>query len=154
DIAGVAAGRGLISSGLINFNGDGSLNSITTFPTPNLPSGLPNQPLYGGIPAVPQNVSVAWANGAKTSTIQFNFGTSGALGTGKTNGLTQFASQGAAGGGFTKNFVNQDGAAVGLQTGVTIDKNGFVIASYSNGATQKLFQVPVTTFADPSALQA
>ena len=163
DISGVGVGRGLVSSGLINFNGDGSLNSITRYPATFTASaansisnndGGANQTLYGGIPAVPQNVSVAWANGAKTSTIQFNLGTSGALGTGKTNGLTQFASQGAAGGGFTKNFVNQDGAAVGLQTGVTIDKNGFVIASYSNGATQKLFQVPVTTFADPSALQA
>ncbi|HEX9465861.1 MAG TPA: flagellar hook-basal body complex protein [Alphaproteobacteria bacterium] len=165
EISGVTPGRGLISSGLVSFNGDGSLNSLTTFPTPNLPSGLPNQPLYGGVPlapialapatAVPPGLrGIPWANGAKASTITFNLGTAGVPGTGKTNGLTQFASQGTAGGGFTKNFVNQDGAAVGLQTGVTIDKDGFVIASFSNGATQKLFQVPVTTFADPSALQA
>jgi len=161
DIAGVAVGRGLLSSGLINFNGDGSLNSITTYPATFTAAadvsnndGNTNQTLYAGTPLSPQNVSIPWANGAKTSSIAFNLGSAGALGTGKTDGLTQFASQGAAGGGFTKNFVNQDGAAVGLQTGVTIDKNGFVIASYSNGATQKLFQVPVTTFADPSALQA
>jgi len=161
DIAGVAVGRGLLSSGLINFNGDGSLNSITTYPATftagvdvSNSTGNTNAVLYSGTPASAQSVSVPWANGAKTGSIAFTLGTAGALGTGKTDGLTQFASQGAAGGGFTKNFVNQDGAAVGLQTGVTIDKNGFVIASYSNGATQKLFQVPVTTFADPSALQA
>lgn len=165
EISGVTPGRGLISSGLITFNGDGSLNNIAAFPMPNLPSGLPNQPLYGGTPLSPIALApttatppglrgIPWANGAKAGTITFNLGTAGIPGTGKTNGLTQFASQGTAGGGFTKNFVNQDGAAVGLQTGVTIDKNGFVIASYSNGATQKLFQVPVTTFADPSALQS
>ena len=147
DISGTATGRGLLSSGLINFNGDGSLNSITKYPT-TLPSGLANQALYSGTPASAASVTINWANGAQQSSMKFNLGTAGALGTGKTDGLTQFAAS------FNKNFTNQDGAAVGLQTGVTIDKNGFVIASYSNGATQKLFQVPVTTFADPSALQS
>jgi flagellar hook protein FlgE len=148
DIAGTAVGRGLLSAGTINFNGDGSLNSITRFPNPTFGNGLTNQPLYGGVPAAATAVTVNWSNGAKSSSIAFNLGTAGVLGTGKTDGLTQFAAA------FNKNFTNQDGAAVGLQTGVTIDKNGFVIASYSNGATQKLFQVPVTTFSDPSQLQA
>ena len=147
DVAGTATGRGLLSSGTITFNGDGSLNSVTAFPA-TLPSGATNQALYSGTPASAASVSINWANGASASSVKFNIGTAGALGTGKTDGLTQFASA------FNKNFTNQDGAAVGLQTGVTIDKNGFVIASYSNGATQKLFQVPVTTFADPSALQS
>lgn len=147
DISGVATGRGLLSAGTIEFNGDGSLNTVTAFPT-TLPSGAANQALYSGTPLAAASITVNWANGAKSSSMKFNLGTAGALGTGKTDGLTQFAAS------FNKNFTNQDGAAVGLQTGVTIDKNGFVIASYSNGATQKLFQVPVTTFADPSALQA
>ncbi len=147
DISGTATGRGLLSAGTIDFNGDGSLKSVTDFPT-TLPSGIANQPLYSTTTSLPTAITVNWANGAKSSSIAFNLGTEGALGTGKTDGLTQFAAA------FNKNFTNQDGAAVGLQTGVTIDKNGFVIASYSNGATQKLFQVPVTTFADPSSLQA
>ncbi len=147
DIAGTITGRGLLSAGTIEFNGDGSLNSVTKFPA-TFANGLTNQALYSGSPTAPAAISVNWANGAKSSNITFNLGTAGVLGTGKTDGLTQFAAS------FNKNFTNQDGAAVGLQTGVTIDKNGFVIASYSNGATQKLFQVPVTTFADPSALQA
>jgi flagellar hook protein FlgE len=147
DIAGTITGRGLLSAGTIEFNGDGSLNSVTKFPT-TFANGLTNQALYSGSPTAPTAISVDWANGAKQSSVTFNLGTAGVLGTGKTDGLTQFAAS------FNKNFTNQDGAAVGLQTGVTIDKNGFVIASYSNGATQKLFQIPVTTFADPSALQA
>lgn len=153
DVAGTATGRGLISAGTIQFNGDGTLNSVTAIPSPaaaspanQLPSGAVNQAIYGV--SAPIALNVAWANGAAASAMKINLGTAGALGTGKTDGLTQFSSS------FNKNFTNQDGAAVGLQTGVTIDKNGFVIASYSNGATQKLFQVPVTTFADPSQLQS
>lgn len=147
DIAGVATGRGLISSGTLQFNGDGSLNSVTAYPA-TLPSGATNQPLYSTSTDLPVAATINWSNGASTSSIKFNLGTEGAIGTGKTDGLTEFASA------FNKNFTNQDGAAVGLQTGVSIDQNGFVIASYSNGATQKLYQVPVTTFADPNALQA
>jgi len=155
DVAGVATGRGLLSAGTILFNGDGSLQSVTdyppTFTTANgaaINTGASNQALYSTTTSLPTSITINWSNGAKQSSIAFNLGTEGAIGTGKTDGLTQFAAA------FNKNFTNQDGAAVGLQTGVTIDKNGFVIASYSNGATQKLFQVPVTTFADPSALQA
>lgn len=147
EIAGTTTGRGLLSAGTITFNGDGSLNSVTAYPQ-TLPSGATNQPLYSTTTNLPTAITVNWANGASASSIKFNLGTAGALGTGKTDGLTQFASSN------NKNFVNQDGAAVGLQTGVSIDQNGFVIASYSNGATQKLYQVPVTTFADPNALQA
>jgi flagellar hook protein FlgE len=147
DIAGVASGRGLISAGTLEFNGDGSLNSVTAYPT-TLPSGATNQALYSTTTNLPVAATINWSNGASTSSIKFNLGTEGAIGTGKTDGLTQFASA------FNKNFTNQDGAAVGLQTGVSIDQNGYVIASYSNGATQKLYQVPVTTFADPNKLQA
>lgn len=155
DVAGVATGRGLISAGTVNFNGDGSLNSVVAYPPTftaangsAITTGATNQALYSTTTALPSSVTINWANGASSSSIKFNLGTEGAIGTGKTDGITQFASA------FNKNFTNQDGAAVGLQTGVTIDKNGFVIASYSNGATQKLFQVPVTTFSDPSSLQA
>ena len=41
-----------------------------------------------------------------------------------------------------------------LRTGVSIDTEGFVVASYSNGATQKLWKIPVATFASPNELQA
>jgi flagellar hook protein FlgE len=137
EIAGVAAGRGLISAGNITFNGDGTLNQVTGTPT-----------FYSGTPPAPTPININWANGASASDISFNLGTPGALGTGRANGLTQFAANN------TVSFVNQDGSAVGLRTGVSIDKDGFVIASFSNGATQKIYQVPITTFADPTALQA
>jgi flagellar hook protein FlgE len=77
-----------------------------------------------------------------------DFGTEGALGTGRTDGITQFASPNNIA------FVNQDGAEVGLRTGVSIDQDGFVITSFSNGATQKIWKLPIATFANPARLEA
>jgi flagellar hook protein FlgE len=64
------------------------------------------------------------------------------------NGFTQYAAD------YNIQYVNQDGAEVGLRTGVSIDSDGFVIASFSNGATQKIWKLPVATFANPNQLQA
>jgi flagellar hook protein FlgE len=145
EISGAATGRGLLSAGTITFNGDGSLNAVTATPSVagTLPSGLNNQALYSGSPVAPSAIAINWANGSNASSTTFNLGTN-AL----TDGMSQFASS------YNVAFTNQDGSAVGLRTGITIDKDGFVIASFSNGATQKIFQVPITTFADPNVLQA
>jgi flagellar hook protein FlgE len=145
EISGSATGRGLLSYGQITFNGDGSLGSVSASPSTlgTAPNLVTNQALYSGITAAPASITIPWANGSNASTTTFNFGTSGL-----TDGLSQFASD------YNVAFTNQDGSAVGLRTGVTIDKNGFVIASFSNGATQKIYQIPITTFANPNALQA
>jgi flagellar hook protein FlgE len=135
EVTGVATGRGQLAYGTITFNGDGSLASVTGTPA-----------LYSGSPLAPAAIPIAWSNGATASSVKFNLGTPGAIGVGKTDGVTQFASP------YNVAFINQDGAAVGLRTGVTIDRDGFVIASFSNGASKKLYQIPVTTFANPNAL--
>src|SRR5690606_11276516 len=82
------------------------------------------------------------------SEIEFNFGTAGPPGVGRTDGITQFASANSIA------FVNQDGAEVGLRTGVSIASDGYVIASFSNGATQKIWKLPIATFANPARLEA
>ncbi|MBI3451722.1 MAG: flagellar hook protein FlgE [Rhodospirillales bacterium] len=129
---------GLVGFGTVSFNGDGSLNAVDF------------RSQIGGV-ATDDNTQTArltWSNGASTSDIAFDLGTQGAIGTGKTNGLTQFASN------YNVSFISQDGAEVGLRTGVSIDSDGFVIASFSNGATQKIYRLPVATFANSSALEA
>jgi flagellar hook protein FlgE len=75
--------------------------------------------------------------------MDLNFGTPG-----KTDGMTQFASA------YNVAFTNQDGAPVGLRTGVFIDQDGFVTATFSNGAVRKIYQLPIATFADPNSLRA
>ncbi len=61
--------------------------------------------------------------------------------------FTQFSSD------FSVLFSDQDGAELGLRTGVEIDRDGRVIAQFSNGASSALFQLPLVTFANANGLQ-
>jgi len=119
---------GLLTYGTVTFNGDGSLQSLTS---------LLSTPL-----------TISWQNGAEDNELTFNWGTAGTIGTGATDGLSQFDSA------YKVNFANQNGAPVGELTGVSIDEDGFITASYSNGETQRLFKIPLADFASPNALQA
>lgn len=56
-------------------------------------------------------------------------------------------------GNFTVLFADQNGAELGLRTGLDIDRDGFVIARFSNGATSKLYKIPLVTFSNPNGLQ-
>lgn len=49
-------------------------------------------------------------------------------------------------------FSDQNGAELGLRTGVEIDRDGVVIARFSNGASADLYQVPLITFANANGL--
>ena len=49
-------------------------------------------------------------------------------------------------------FSDQDGAELGLRTGVQIDREGFVIAQFSNGASSVLYKLPLVTFANANGL--
>ncbi len=124
---------GQLVTGTINFNGDGSLRSVSA----SLSSPL----------------SVTWTNGAVPSTITLDlgtagqpFGTVGATTIGLADGLSQFDSA------YNVNFVNQNGAPVGELVSVAIDGDGIVSASYSNGQTQQLFRLPLASFANPNGL--
>lgn len=126
---------GQVVTGNITFNGDGTLRSISaSLSTP---------------------ISINWTNGAVPSTIEFDWGTAGQpIGTpntsviGDTDGLSQFASD------YNVAFVNQNGAQVGELIGVSIDGEGVVIASLSNGETQNLYKIPLADFANPNGLSA
>lgn len=126
---------GQVAVGTVSFNGDGSLNSVS--------ASL----------STPMNIS--WTNGSVASAITLGLGTAGAaFGTvgapsiGLTDGLSQFDSA------YNVNFANQNGAPVGQLVSVAIDKKGIVTASYSNGQTQNLFQLPLAAFANPNGLDA
>ena len=137
EVTGAIGAGGLLGFGTLAFNGDGSLNNVDFRTAGSIATDLNSQAL-----------PITWANGAAASSITFDLGTQGPLGTGRTDGITQFASPNNIA------FVNQDGAEVGLRTGVSIDQDGYVIASFSNGATQKIWKLPVATFANPARLEA
>ena len=114
--------NGLLESGRVTFNGDGSLAAND----------------FDGL-----DVSITWnaTTGADDSTITFDLGNLD-----ETNGLTQFASP------TNVAFVLQNGAEVGELNGVRIDEQGFVIASFTNGEERRLYQLPLATFANPAGL--
>lgn len=127
--------NGIVAYGNIIFNGDGSLRSVSTSLT------LP--------------VAINWTNASEPSSIALDFGTAGdpfgtvgAVSIGLTDGLSQFDSS------YNVNFANQNGAPVGQLVSVAINELGQVIASYSNGETQALFQLPIADFANPDGLRA
>ncbi|MGH1455690.1 MAG: flagellar hook protein FlgE [Alphaproteobacteria bacterium] len=53
---------------------------------------------------------------------------------------------------YTVLFSDQDGAELGLRTGIEIDREGFVIAQFSNGASSVLYKLPLVTFANANGL--
>jgi flagellar hook protein FlgE len=85
--------------------------------------------------ALPGSALTATIAGAANLSLDLNF-----------SGLTQFASGSAATG-------TADGNAVGRPQGVSIDNNGVVAVSYTNGQTVKIAQVAVATFSNVQGLQ-
>ncbi len=127
--------NGQVASGTILFNGDASLRSVSSS-------------LTGA-------TTINWTNGAIASSIEFDwgtagfpFGTTGATLIGDTDGLSQFDSA------YNVAFLNQNGAPVGELISVTIDSDGFVIASFSNGENQQLYKIPLADFTNPNGLKA
>ncbi|CCE05273.1 putative flagellar hook protein FlgE [Bradyrhizobium sp. STM 3843] len=116
----------------VTFNNDGSLGTVTT---------------AGQSTANP--LSITWNNGAATSSITMDFGTTG----GGTNGLTQLSS-----GSTTPDVSNfnasSDGISFGTLSSISVGKDGIVDATYSNGQTIPIYKIAVATFADPNGLVA
>lgn len=55
-------------------------------------------------------------------------------------------------GNFDVIFADQNGAELGLRTGVEIDREGFIIARFSNGASATLYKAPLITFSNANGL--
>lgn len=83
-----------------------------------------------------------FTTGAANDTITLDLGTSG-----KSDGLSQFSNT------FNLASISQDGRAFGNLTGVSIDKTGLVVATFSNGQTRPFAKIPVATFPGTDYLQ-
>lgn len=80
--------------------------------------------------------AVDWGNGSELQDINVNI-----------DGLTQFA------GLYNVSVASQNGAELGLKTGVEIDREGYVSARFTNGTLSRLYKLPITTFPSPTNLQ-
>ncbi len=79
--------------------------------------------------------NINWNNGSDLQSINVNI-----------SKFTQFASD------YTVLFSDQDGAELGLRTGIEINREGFVVAQFSNGASSTLYKLPLVTFANANGL--
>src|SRR5262249_34401414 len=70
-----------------------------------------------------------------------NFGT-----VGESDGVTQFASVSSL------RSAGVNGAPSGALTGISVDDNGFITALFDNGIQQRVFKLPIATFANPNGL--
>lgn len=119
----VTAPGGVLASGTLVFNPDGSLN------------------VAGSSPALFNPVGVTWTNGAGSSPLNFALGSDGSV-----DGLTQFDSASAL---ISRSV---DGAVFGNVTGVEITPEGLVTALFDNGLTRAVYQLPLATFQNPDGL--
>lgn len=106
----------VIKSGMVNFNGDGTINADTK-------------------PASIELTNIQWGNGSSAQNISVDI-----------SSLNQYSSN------YNVIYTDQNGAELGLRTGVTVDDQGYVIARFSNGESTKLYKLPVATFANANGL--
>jgi len=85
--------------------------------------------------------------GAPAQSIAVDFGPIGGVGTGDPT--TQFAGTQSA-----VNAQTQDGFGAGTLTSLSIDRSGYIVASFSNGETRPIAQVGLATFANVQGLNA
>jgi flagellar hook protein FlgE len=131
DVAGTT--NGLISSGIVAFNPDGTLDTTnTTFSAAATALG-----------ASSAGAGVRWAAnlGLPAQSVSFNL-------SGSPASVTQYDSAS------TTNSTSVDGGPAGTLTGVTVGKDGIVSAAFSNGAIRTIAKVALATFQNPDGLQS
>lgn len=119
----VAAAGGVLASGTVRFNGDGSLD------------------LAGSSPALFAPLSPTWTNGASSQPITLGLGSDDGL-----DGLTQFGSESA----LISSSVN--GGLLGNIASIEVSDEGVVSAIFEDGTSRAVYQLPVATFQNPDGL--
>ena len=135
DIAG--ATNGLVASGVLAFNADGSLDTTnTTLPT-TLSLGA-SSATTGVRWAAPTGAAGTTAIGLPSQTFSLDLSNKGSV--------TQSALASST------TTSTSDGGLAGTLSGVTIDASGNVNASFSNGLTKTVARVALATFQNPDGL--
>ena len=92
------------------------------------------------------SLTIPWdlaATGLDPQDIALGFGDAN-----ESNGVTQFDAASAL------TMASVTGAPFGSLTSVSVDEMGYVTALFDNGIQQKVFRIPLATFANPDGLAA
>ncbi|MET0309656.1 MAG: flagellar hook protein FlgE [Sphingomonas sp.] len=122
--ADVTATGGVLASGTMKFNGDGSLDKT------------------GSSAALFAPLNITYTNGASSVPIDLALGDDGGI-----NGITCSGSDPSA---LISSNVN--GGMLGNLASVEISKTGEVSAIFEDGTTRSVFQLPIATFQNPDGL--
>jgi flagellar hook protein FlgE len=96
----------------------------------------------------PVSLSITgWTTGASDSAITLDLGTAG-----RTDGLGQFASEDGIPQ-VSVTSVNQNGLQFGELASVSIQSNGQIIATFNNGMSRPVYQIPLASFNNSNGLQ-
>ncbi|HAD26010.1 MAG TPA: flagellar hook protein FlgE [Alphaproteobacteria bacterium] len=120
--------NGLIDSGNVLFQPDGTLDAATTFPNGT------------------GTLNITWdaaSTGLSTSAIALDLGT-----VGRPDGLTQFATNS------TLSSASVNGAVFGSLQGLEVDVSGNVTATFENGIRTQIYKIPLAVFPNPNGLSA
>jgi flagellar hook protein FlgE len=95
------------------------------------------------VAALDDNVTITWAGsiGAADNSIAFNFGEIG-----KIEALSQIT------GSYTTKVLEQNGVPTGTLSSIEVDKNGFIIANFSNGKSQNIYKLALADFVNQNGL--
>jgi flagellar hook protein FlgE len=136
NVANLGAATNPIATGDMTFNSDGTLAGIT-----DTTGGTSTASADGTV-----GITIPWdttASGLQPQAITLNMGTLNS-----SNGVTQFDSASSL------SSSTVDGSLFGSLSGVTVDTSGYVTANFSNGLSQKIYKLPIATFANPDGLSA
>lgn len=119
---------GLLAAGVITFNTDGTVQSITGPGAPSTISDISGQ------------FTINWdtTTGAAAQPLDLDL----------TSGMTQFANS------FGVTSVTADGVPPGDLVGLVMQGDGMLTAQFSNGRARALYQIPLATFLNPNGLKA
>lgn len=119
----VTATGGLLASGTVLFNGDGSLNKS------------------GSTGTFFDTLNISYTNNASSVPIEMSLGEDGGI-----SGLTSFGQPSSLVRG------GADGGILGNIAATEISKEGVVSAIFDDGSSRKVFQLPIATFPNPNGL--
>lgn len=115
---------GLLSSGIVAFNTNGTLDATNTTLSPTL------------------TVNYATALGLAPNAITLNLGTDAT-----SDGITQFDAPSALIGS------NVNGAVFGQYSAIKVNDDGIVSVLFTNGRIKDVFKLPIATFRNPNGLE-
>jgi flagellar hook protein FlgE len=137
DVSGGAV-AGQVSAGILAFNPDGSLNTTATTLNTSL--------VFGASASTPTAPAVSWAKSlgvaAQTVNLSLGGGANGAAGMSQVAGASAVTSTTA------------NGTPFGSLASIAIGSSGIVTATFTNGVSRAIAEIPLATFPNPDGLTA